>query len=629
MQFINSTPQPVDRQPTYVRNQPSVRTTSTQPNRAPRIKRITLEEYQAYQAPFQSQGPVPHMQANHEFVHHPFVTTTMHKPHSPPRVVYKKVHGPMTPAPPNIVPQPFINREEHNSLYFKEKLERTSSSITGTNTLAPSNPTNRQSSQSLKSSIVIEHINHPTDDEFKLSTEGPKFYQPVEIKPSDLEDIYSKLSKVQNEVFELRDKNQELLNIMNNQSQTYTSNTGNEHPPNLRFSVQDQVNGKEDPKTYLSGYQSSLNTKSPKMDTKQNSTYNTTIVNDSQAENLKNLEIDNEKLKANVLKYKKKSKEQKIAIQQLKELKINSDKDEEIKASLTLYKEQSEKSLMKLETYADALQADNENFQNENKELRTQIKELFEENQAFRDHFENVSKQNEDRNKDIDLIVQENEALQKEIDNINESSLTIIREKEAQIRSIMLEQQGNFNLKQKELEKMQTAFEKLSNVYEKEKEETITRENEQQNYIESLQEEIKTLEDRFEELMVERDELNDKISQINTKTEQGGEIVVIDEINVNEVETTNPKRKQSETNGAEKSFDNDKISKLISKDMNLEISDAMGGSNVESLENELEFTKEILQKQSYKIEKLDLKLLETSMRLVFSLSEVERLRSKK
>ena len=460
--------------------------------------------------------------------------------------------------------------------------------------------------------LLSQHTRSP--QELLLSTNEPTVKYSVQsresgqaiidVRTSELSNIIEKVHRMEGEMQDLRHKNQHLLDLVSLQnnyeqmlaaknSETFSSN-GHVH---VRKSV--RVNAEE---------ASKQSEEIQKL-----------------AAELNELKLKNEELTSKLAKAENESKKAEKLKEEHQALQQEMGQMDELKLKIATLEVSSKASKEEFQTYIRNQSAREEALVKENNQLKAELANDQSDNTILQYELKKLDDilQNEPSKDDFEQMQQHMQSLQQQNSELHEAYRAALRdgERKAQQYSINAEEileahLGDYRALEKAYLELKEQRERMAEGFEQ-------KERELESTVELLRKKLENMSVELEELSHERNELIEQLHQKEQTSDQGShgdEIVVINEIEHLEQPTPgSPTISHGEP----------KISHMISKEMNLESSNVMMKNTMMNMETELNSLNETINKQLLKIEKLKSDRFEVTMRLLFTLSEVERLQSER
>lgn len=531
------------------------------PNSGTIIKRITLEEYNA------QKRIDPNLQVINPPNQQPIISNVHFVPARQVQFVQQQ------PMP---VPMYFQNAPNTQFVRAQPQNDKQQNQIYGTILENLNRMTaNRQSEKNinLKTSIVIEkQTNLPNSGIPNKQTESR----------NDVSLIYSKLAQVQNEVNELREKNQNLVELINKTpSENYLNDSqvksGDKQVQDNK-QLDDQVN-----QLLNENYELKKNLK-------------------EKNDNFENIKSENNDLQ---MRLQKQAERISVLKNEQKPLEESSRENENLKKKIKENQKletQKDKELNDLEVKYREIMAENIHLKNENSKFKgtleqkkTEVNELLEKIIY------------------LNFKINENSKLSEKVEFlVDELNKEKAKAKSANLEQNKIESQGNLETENQNLRKM---IDELNSENENFHEAL----NQSANTFEKYAEKVKTQNQINDKLEKEKQDLNERISNLELENE-------ILRSETRKIGNPGFGKREPENHTSEK------ISNMVMEDIDMEMEHDQIQENriqeIASLENDVVMLGDQLMERDYKVQHLKVERFENQMRMVFAFSEIERLRNR-
>lgn len=618
-----------------------------------KIRRITLEHYQAspIRVPLEEQSQT-------QTITRRVISSTQNESSinaqinaSPHRVSYKKYYDPKElatnietpvfrkaePQPQQVIQQPVIQPFDP-SIQQANPLQNQTMNIQRTINRIESNPqTQYQNSVVLERNrssyalhqpatahtfipaprpstpiLLSQHTRSPqelllstNEQTIKYSVQSKESGQAnTDVRTNELSNIIEKVHRMEGEMNDLRHKNQHLLDLVslqNNYEQMLAAKTSETFSSNGHVQIRKSVN---------------VNAEETSKKSEE--------IHKLTAE-LNELKLKNEELISKLAETEKKSIKAKKLKEEHKALQHEISQMDELKLQIATLEEASRSAKEEFQTYIRNHSAREETLVKEINQLKADLANAQSDNTILQFELKKLDDilQNEPSKDDFEQLQQHMQSLQQENSELHEAYRAALRDGERKAQQYSINAEEILEAHLGDYKALETAYLELKGQKERMTEGFEQKERELEETVELLRKKLENMSVELEELSHERHELIEKLHQKEQSTDNGphgDEIVVINEIEQLE---------QPIPGSPTLSHGEPKISQMISKEMNLESSNVFMKNTMINMENELNSLNETINKQSFKIEKLKSDRFEVTMRLLFALSEVERLQSER
>lgn len=440
-----------------------------------------------------------------------------------------------------------------------------------------------------------------------------------EPQPSEMTNILGKVSRMENEIGDLRRKNQQLLELVSlqNNYEQIIAQKQTERAPAIAPAQRQDIPLAFAPETISQ----------PQILNKTDQEGHPTDPAKQQlADENTRLKAENEKLSQDIAKAKEKLKKAKAAKSQLKKVQTEAESAEELKSQLSIL----DKANMKIRAEYNTLNERHANreklLREENEALKHSLGNARSDAEVLRVELEKLDNilQNQPPAEEFDVLQQLCNALKKENQDLHEAYINSMHDKDQSKRKYSQETQSILEEHLKRYNNLEKAYMELKDQKEAMSKGFEKKETELEETVELLRKKLENLSGELEELTNERNDLIEKMHRRDHSSDhsnRGDEIVVINEIeHLEHAELRSPALSQGQDT---------RISQMISKDMNIENFKGFPKNVVANMETELATMSETLNRQNSKIDRLKAERFEGTMRLIFSLSEIERLQAER